>query len=82
MERINYDVNINGGLTVHGLGGNDYFASDDNSAITTLDGGSGNDTFQIGQVYGTPRVYLSPDPNHPGRSWTSPQKTRSISTRS
>src|SRR6185503_2124413 len=28
---------------------------DDNSAITTLDGGDGNDTFQIGQVFGTPR---------------------------
>ena len=51
-ERINYDTAINGRLIVNGLGGNDYFASDDNSAITTLDGGLGNDTFQIGQIYG------------------------------
>src|SRR5260370_22684127 len=25
---------------------------DDNSATTTLDGGNGNNTFQIGQIYG------------------------------
>ena len=54
-ERINYDTAINGRLIVNGLGGNDYFASDDNSAITTLDGGAGNDTFQIGQIYGLSR---------------------------
>jgi hypothetical protein len=35
--------------------GNDYFAVDDNSAITTLDGGAGNDNFQIGQIFGSPR---------------------------
>ena len=40
---------------VYGLGGNDFFAVDDNSAITTLDGGAGNDTFQIGQIYGLQR---------------------------
>ena len=56
VERINYDVNINGRLIVNGLGGDDYFASDDNSAITTLDGGAGDDTFQIGQVFGSARM--------------------------
>ena len=40
VERINYDTGINGRLTVNGLGGNDYFAVDDNSATTTLDGGT------------------------------------------
>ena len=55
VERINYDENING-LLVAGLGGDDYFASDDNSALTTLDGGAGNDTFQFGQLFGTARV--------------------------
>ncbi|MGB7818284.1 MAG: Calx-beta domain-containing protein, partial [Ornithinibacter sp.] len=55
VERIGYDTAINGRLTVYGLSGNDYFATDDNSAITTLDGGSGNDTFQIGQIYGLQR---------------------------
>src|SRR4029078_4777765 len=54
-ERVNYDENINARLIVNGLGGNDIFVVDDNSAITTLDGGDGNDTFQIGQVFGTPR---------------------------
>ena len=44
VERINYDTAINGRLNVYGLGGNDYFAVDDNSAITTLDGGAGDDT--------------------------------------
>ena len=41
---------------VSGLGGDDYFASDDNSALTTLEGGAGNDSFQIGQLFGTARA--------------------------
>ena len=63
VERINYDANLNGRLTVEGLGGNDYFAVDDNSAITTLDGGAGDDTFQIGQIFGSQRnaLAISPD---------------------
>ncbi|MGH3630886.1 MAG: hypothetical protein ACRDTP_06970, partial [Mycobacteriales bacterium] len=55
VERINYDNAINGRLSVYGLGGNDYFAVDDNAAPTTLDGGDGADSFQIGQVYGMSR---------------------------
>ena len=62
-ERINYDANIDGFLTVNGLAGDDYFASDDNAARTILDGGAGGDTFQIGQVYRTPRVAGSLDPD-------------------
>src|SRR6185436_16878739 len=30
-------------------------AADDTSAIVTLDGGAGNDQFQIGQIFGTKR---------------------------
>ncbi|HEY9237367.1 MAG TPA: hypothetical protein VIP10_00890, partial [Burkholderiaceae bacterium] len=56
VERVNYDARLNGRLEVYGLGGNDYFAMDDNSAITTLDGGSGADQFQIGQLYGSQRI--------------------------
>jgi Ca2+-binding RTX toxin-like protein len=56
VERVNYDENINARLIVNGLGGNDRFVVDDNSAITTLDGGDGDDTFQIGQVFGLPRT--------------------------
>ena len=51
-ERINYDTAINGRLIVNGLGGNDAFFSDDVTATTTLDGGAGNDSFQVGQIYG------------------------------
>ena len=55
VERANYDENINARLIVNGLGGDDTIVADDNSSITTLDGGDGNDTFQIGQVFGIPR---------------------------
>src|SRR5262249_55740875 len=55
VQRVNYDSSINGRLMVFGQGGNDYFAVDDNAATTTLDGGAGNDTFQIGQIYGLQR---------------------------
>ncbi|MEH6442872.1 MAG: LEPR-XLL domain-containing protein [Oceanospirillaceae bacterium] len=54
-ERINYDRNINGRLILNGHEGNDAFFSDDNSSITTLDGGAGDDSFQIGQLYGLDR---------------------------
>jgi Ca2+-binding RTX toxin-like protein len=55
VERVNYDENINARLIIQGLGGNDTIVADDNSAITTLDGGDGNDLIQIGQVFGMPR---------------------------
>jgi len=51
---------------VRGLDGDDYFAVDDNAAITTLDGGAGNDTFQIGQIYGEPRISLPGRERQPG----------------
>jgi hypothetical protein len=55
VQRVNYDAALNGRLAVYGLGGNDAFFSDDNSAITTLDGGAGFDKFQIGQIFGSKR---------------------------
>ncbi len=64
VERINYNYHVPANDTtglgvetmfVYGLGGNDFFALDDNSAETTLDGGIGNDWFQIGQLFATPR---------------------------
>ena len=36
-------------------GGNDHFYSDDTSVAITLDGGKGDDVFQIGQQFGTKR---------------------------
>src|SRR5262249_44150747 len=64
VQRVNYDSAINGRLAVYGLGGNDYFAVDDNAAATTLDGGVGDDSFQIGQIYGLQRDGSQP-PNPP-----------------
>jgi len=56
FERINYNENINARLRINGMEGDDEFYSDDNSSITTLDGGPGEDFFQIGQVFGDDRV--------------------------
>ncbi|WP_293776173.1 hypothetical protein [uncultured Oxalicibacterium sp.] len=56
VERINYNETVNGRLLVNGLDGDDAFYVDDNSTITTLDGGSGKDRFQFGQVFGADRV--------------------------
>ncbi|MGC9461805.1 beta strand repeat-containing protein, partial [Vibrio genomosp. F10] len=55
VERINYDGNINARLTINGLAGKDNFVSDDTSTIVTLDGGADDDTFQIGQLFGSDR---------------------------
>jgi Ca2+-binding RTX toxin-like protein len=49
-------ASINGRVTINGLGGADRFYSDDTSAMVTLDGGRGDDIFQIGQVFGTARI--------------------------
>ncbi|MBK5565794.1 hypothetical protein [Ensifer sp. SSB1] len=54
--RINYDTALNGRVTVEGLGGNDNFYSDDTTAIVSLQGGAGDDSFQIGQIFGNKRT--------------------------
>ena len=55
VQRINYDIDLNGRLTVHGEGGDDQFFVDDNAAITTLDAARGRRPVQIGQLYGMQR---------------------------
>ena len=55
VERINYDDNINARLRINALGGKDKFTMDDNLSTTVLDGGSGDDTFQFGQVFRSER---------------------------
>jgi hypothetical protein len=55
VERINYGADMNGRIIVNTLGGNDAFYSDDTGTIFTLDGGAGNDFFQIGQLFGSAR---------------------------
>jgi len=49
IERFNYR-NIEG-ITLNLLYGDDYVASDDTLAVFTINGGVGNDRFQIGQVF-------------------------------
>lgn len=56
VQRVNYDTALNGRLTVEGRAGDDSFFADDTSVIVTLDGGAGNDLFQVGQVFGTHRT--------------------------
>src|SRR5262249_22841353 len=60
FERVNYDGFINGGLQVFGRDGADTFVMDDNLAPTTLFGGNGDDVFQIGQVFASPRDGTNP----------------------
>lgn len=55
VERVDFDDQIDAGLNVHGLAGNDRFVSDQTTTRTVLDGGVGKDVFQVGQVFGTPR---------------------------
>src|SRR5690606_34369062 len=55
VQRISYDDGLNGRLTVEALGGNDAFFSDDITVTATMDGGEGDDTFQIGQIFGLNR---------------------------
>ena len=63
VELVNYDTAINGRLSVDGLGGNDAFFVDNSTVTTTLDGGDGNDSFQIGQMYGLTRDSLDANAN-------------------
>ena len=58
-ELVHYDGQITGGLTVNGLEGDDGFAFDDNSAATTVNGGAGADSFQVGQLFGRPELFLT-----------------------
>ena len=80
VQRVSYDTGTNGRLTVEGRGGDDQFYSDDVTVIATLDGGAGDDTFQIGQIFGSNRSEadgnLLPQDEFPGlrpttRGWLS-----------
>ena len=66
VERINYNGTINGRLLVSSGDGDDQFYVDDNSSMTTLDGGKGKDLFQVGQVFGSnPNGYDYPPGDRP-----------------
>lgn len=51
VERIDYDDSLNGRVRINGHAGDDAFIVDDTSTLMTLDGGGGNDRFQVGQVF-------------------------------
>jgi len=55
IERINYNAEIEGGLVIQGRAGDDTFILDDNLASTTINGDQGNDRFQVGQIFASPR---------------------------
>ena len=54
VERINYDLHTKS-LVLNELGGDDSATLDDNLAPTTINGGAGNDHFQVGQIFKSPR---------------------------
>jgi hypothetical protein len=54
VERVNCNKNLEH-LTVNAAAGDDTVTLDDNWAATTLNGGDGKDTFQIGQIFKSER---------------------------
>jgi len=76
VERINYDGAIDGGMTVLGRDGDDKFHSDDNATTTVIDGGKGNDFFQVGQLFGTKRDAGAATGIAPGDEFETLQTTR------
>ncbi|HEX4527586.1 MAG TPA: hypothetical protein VH108_12695 [Gaiellaceae bacterium] len=64
-ERVNYDFTLNRGVQIFGRKGDDIFSLDDTSTIFTIDGGQGDDRFQIGQMFQAPRVPGGSDPTIP-----------------
>ena len=53
-ERINYYDNLES-IIVNTLDGADFVVSDNTNAEVTINGGDGNDLFQIGQLFNSPR---------------------------
>lgn len=53
-ERINYYDNMES-IIVNGLGESDHIVSDNTSAEVTINGGDGDDLFQVGQLFNSPR---------------------------
>ena len=61
VERVNYRSGIEGGIRVFGRDGDDTFVLDDTKAPLILFGDAGADTFQIGQIFKSPRDGSNPD---------------------
>jgi Ca2+-binding RTX toxin-like protein len=54
VQRVNYWRSMDG-ISINSRAGDDDFYVDDSKAAVTLNGGVGDDTFQIGQLYKSPR---------------------------
>ncbi|MCH2131992.1 MAG: hypothetical protein MK179_22865, partial [Pirellulaceae bacterium] len=55
VQRVDYDTTLSGALIVDAGAGNDQFVFDDNRMSMTVYGRAGDDTFQMGQLYRSPR---------------------------
>ncbi len=55
IERVNFTRGIDV-VNLNGNGGDDRITIDGTAKITNVDGGAGNDSFQIGQLYNSDRV--------------------------
>jgi Ca2+-binding RTX toxin-like protein len=60
VERLDYNRQLEK-LRIFGWDGDDRFALDDNRSETEIDGGLGKDTFQVGQMFVTPRTVTDAD---------------------
>ncbi|MGB8167836.1 MAG: calcium-binding protein, partial [Chthoniobacteraceae bacterium] len=59
-EVVNYRGAFGGRITVYGRDGNDLFVFDDTNAPLTVYGDAGDDTFQVGQLFKSPRDVSNP----------------------
>ena len=76
FARINYNQQINGRLRINAYEGEDAFYVDDNSSITTLDGGDGADYFQFGQLFKSAREAGTATGILPGDEFETVETTR------
>ncbi|MFT5526548.1 MAG: hypothetical protein ACI9HK_004525, partial [Pirellulaceae bacterium] len=61
IERVNYRSDIEGGVRIFARDGDDTVVLDDTLAPIVVYGDAGADTFQIGQVFASPRDGTNPD---------------------
>ncbi|WP_207493738.1 calcium-binding protein [Yoonia litorea] len=60
IERVQYDRAIDGDVRVNGRDGDDTFVLDDTLAGVLVFGDAGNDIFQVGQLFNSPRDSENP----------------------
>src|SRR5262249_55439411 len=50
-EKVTYTSGINGGGVVNGPNGDAHFPLGDNTSVVAVNGGTGNDSFNVGQLF-------------------------------